>query len=115
MTDTEALTRRDDELLMGDEGLGPVADSRERLGDDATSQPKRAKKAKRARPSITHDELPRDARGVVVGAWHVAECPERHADMLERTGFLDPYLYGHDVDRAVAFGCRVEPGTRPTE
>lgn len=107
MTDTEALTRRDDELLMGDEGLGSGAPQ----PSSGSPEPE-----PEAMPRcVTHDELPRDGRGVVVGAWHVTECPETHVSMLERTGYLDPYLYGHEVDRAVAFGCRVAPGTRPPE
>lgn len=87
MTETEALTRRDDELLMGDEGDDPIDGVRSR------------------------DELPRDARGRVIGTWHLASMSLAHGEEPDARVFeAGAALEGDLVDRAIALGCSVRPG-----
>lgn len=92
MTEHEALTRRDDEHLMGDESdeSAPAADPRP--------------------PGLVRhpDELPRDHRGRVLGIWHVYACGNTAALDLRLDGWTA--LEGHLVDRALALGCVVAPG-----
>lgn len=90
MTDP-VLTRRDDELTMEDE--------REPLELEV--------------PAVvrSHDELPRDASGRVIGVWHVAGAPEDYAyDPDDRVFDAADHLEGDLVDRAISLGCALRPG-----
>lgn len=103
MTETEALTRRHDELTdleVPNEGIAvPVLGIR------------------------SADELPRDGRGRVLGVWHIAETPASWARTLDddvtmhvwperEQSLMDSWaaLKGDLVDRAVSLGCTVAPG-----
>lgn len=87
MSETEALARRDDEHLMGDESF----------------------EAPSTRGITSADELPRDERGRVIGVWHTVSGPiEALADHV--VGGPAPQLEGASVERAIALGCAVLPG-----
>lgn len=86
MSEHDALVRRDDEHLMGDE-----------VFDEAP-----------VRGITSADELPRDERGRVIGVWHVHLGSDVVFDMDRR--LLDPCIGGALVERAIALGCSVLPG-----
>ncbi len=57
-------------------------------------------------------ELPRDAKGNVIGGWHVTLCG---SDVYNDRCVIASEIFGQMVERAVAIGCAVAPGPRPAE